>query len=97
MRAIARRLQRLERRLGPAVESPETRLVLARLEAARLRRGLAAISPQRMEELRGMSVCRILNDARQKAALAGQRESERTASEFDKSRARPAEKEGEIG
>jgi len=70
MRAIARRLHRLEQRLGPPVESWETREVLARLNAARLRRGLPPPSAERTRELRGMSITQILNSSRQRAAEA---------------------------
>jgi hypothetical protein len=65
MRAMARRLDRLEQRLGPAGESQGTRQLLARLEAARRRCELPPPSPEPSAELRGMSVAAILNAARQ--------------------------------
>jgi hypothetical protein len=72
--------------------------VRARPEAARLRCGLPLASVGRMAGLQGMSVCRILNAARHKAALAGRSESRRTAAGSDGSQVRQAEKEeGEIG
>jgi hypothetical protein len=64
MRAIARRLQRLEERLVPAVESWETRRLLARLEAARLRVDATPITPERRAELRGMTIPAILHSRR---------------------------------
>src|ERR1700686_1170870 len=56
MRAIARRLQRLEERWRPAVESEATRQLRARLEAARLRCGSPPVSPARVLQLRGMTI-----------------------------------------
>ena len=94
MRAIARRLHRLEQRLGPPVESRETRAVLARLEAARLRHGLPPISPERTSELRVMSITQILNAARQRAAVAHQRESSAPHPDLTRGTARQAEQEG---
>jgi hypothetical protein len=75
MRAIARRLRRLEERLGPARESWQARHLQARLEAARQRCGLPPTSPQRLAELRGMSRTEILLACRQPAATerAGRR------------------------
>ncbi len=71
MKAIARRLQRLERRVEPpAVESQHTRQLRARLEAGRLRCGLPPISPERLVELRGMSLIEILHSGRERAAMA---------------------------
>ena len=74
MRAIARRLQRIETRLGLVAETREERAQATRLEAARLRCGLPPPSPERLAELRGMSIVDILNAARHRAALANQRE-----------------------
>ena len=70
MRAIARRLRRLEERLGPPPETWETRHLQARLEAARRRCGLPAPSPERLAALRGMSIVDILKSHRQRAAAA---------------------------
>ena len=66
MRAILRRLDRLERRYGLAevVESWEDMQLRARLEAARLRTGSLPISAARQAQLRGMSVVAILNSSR---------------------------------
>jgi hypothetical protein len=64
MRDMARRLDRLEKRWGPAVESWETRHLQMRLEAARARCGLPSISAERRAGLRGMSVTAILNSSR---------------------------------
>jgi hypothetical protein len=75
MSALSRRLQRLEKRFalvveaGSAEDSPAARIG-ARLEAARLRCGLPPPSPERLAELRGMSICQILNAARDRLALA---------------------------
>jgi hypothetical protein len=89
MRAISRRLQRLEKRLGLAVEDREARDAgAARLEAARLRLAAARPrcefpprSPERLAGLRGMSIVRILNAARDRLALARRSElREETAS-----------------
>jgi hypothetical protein len=68
MRAIARRLRRLEERFGPPVETWETRRLRARLDAARLRCGLLPISPERPAKLRGMTIPEILNSSRKLAA-----------------------------
>jgi len=70
MRAVARRLHRLEERFGLAVESSEKRDLRARLDAARLRGGLPPISPERLAELRGMSAVQILYSGRLRAAVA---------------------------
>jgi hypothetical protein len=64
MRAISKRLDRLEKRWGPAVESWETRHLQMRLQAARSRCGLPSISTERRAGLRGMSVTAILNSSR---------------------------------
>ena len=69
MRAIARRLHRLEERFRP-VESEKTRELRERLEAARLRAGLPPISPERLAELRGMGIVAILHSGRLRAAVA---------------------------
>jgi hypothetical protein len=74
MRNIAKRLHRLEEQFGPEVETAATRYVRMRIEEARLRCGLPPISPERLAELRGMSLIEILNSGRQKAR---QRELER--------------------
>jgi hypothetical protein len=73
MRALSRRLRRLEVRFGlagrgPAVESEKVREIRERLEAARLRCGLQPIPAERQAELRGRTVAEILNAARQRAA-----------------------------
>jgi hypothetical protein len=73
MRAIARRLQRLEKRFGPVEETREEKVWRARFEAARLRSGAPPPSPERLAELRGMSICQILNAARDRLALAAPR------------------------
>ena len=67
MRAIARRLRRLEERLGPPLETWQTRHLQARLEAARRRCGLPPPSPERLAELRGMSIVDILKSHRRGA------------------------------
>jgi len=59
-----RRLQRLEKQLGPAVEDWRTRELRARLEAARARTKSTPISPERQAELRGMTIVEILNSSR---------------------------------
>ena len=70
MRAIARRLKRLEERFGTAEESWETHKLRLRLEAADRRCGLAPISPERLAELRGKSKAEILDSSRPRAAVA---------------------------
>ena len=70
MRAIARRLKRLEERFGTAEESWETRQLRLRLEAADRRCGLPPISRERLAELRGKSMVEILDSSRQRAAVA---------------------------
>jgi len=69
MRDTARRLRRLEERLGPAVETEHTRRLRQRLEAARLRCGLPPACPTRIAELRGKSIVEILHSGRQRAAM----------------------------
>ena len=64
MKAIVRRLHRLEERYQPAIESPEMRSLRARLGAARLRCGLPPISPESRAELKGMSIVAILHSGR---------------------------------
>jgi hypothetical protein len=73
MRAIARRLYRLEERFGVVVENGETLYLRARLEAARRRCGLQPIPLVRLAELRGMSIVAILNLGRQRAGLLRKR------------------------
>lgn len=70
MGAISKRLHRLERRLGTAVENEQTRYLRMRLENSRLRCGLPPPSPERLAELRGMTVVQILHSGRQRAAAA---------------------------
>ena len=77
MRAIARRLVRLEQRFGLVEETREAKILWARLEAARLRLETAGMrsatpppSPQRLADLKGMGVVGILNAARDRLALA---------------------------
>ena len=64
MRALSRRLRRLEERLGPTVETEKTRRLLARLEAGRVRLKLPPSPPERPAELAGMSMIAILNAGR---------------------------------
>ena len=66
MKALARRLRRLEERLGLTVETRETRHLRTRLEAARLRCGLTRIPPARLADLRHISIVDILNSGRQR-------------------------------
>jgi hypothetical protein len=81
MRAIARRLRRLEERFGPPLETWHSRQLRARLEAAHRRCGLPPIPPERLAELRGMSMVDILIAGRQRVAAArtGIREPKREA------------------
>jgi hypothetical protein len=67
MRAIDRRLRRLERHFGPEFESSEMCALQVRLEAARLRCGLLPPTPERLTKLKGMSVVQILNEGRERA------------------------------
>jgi hypothetical protein len=62
--AISKRLHRLERRLGTAVENEATRYLRVRLENARLRCGLPPASPERLAWLRGMTIPQILHSGR---------------------------------
>jgi hypothetical protein len=64
MKAIARRLRRLEERVGSAVESRETQRLRARLDAARLRSESRPVSPERQAKLRSMTIPAILNSTR---------------------------------
>ena len=75
MRAIARRIERLEERFGPPVESWETQEQRRRLEAARLRCGVLPPFPERLAELKGMTIVDILNSSRQ--AGKGQKRGEK--------------------
>jgi hypothetical protein len=68
MKAVAKRLRRLEQRWRPAVETHETRRLRTRLEAARLRCELPPISAERLNELRRMSIVEILNSGRCRAS-----------------------------
>jgi hypothetical protein len=73
MRAILKRLDRLEKRFGlveqpeTAAESEQTRWLRMRLENARLRCKLPPPSPERLAELRGMTLVQILHSGRQRA------------------------------
>jgi hypothetical protein len=69
MRAIARRLYRLEERFGVVVENGETLYLRARLERARRRCGLQPIPSVRVAELRAVSIVAILHLGRQSASL----------------------------
>ena len=73
IKTISRRLQRLEKRFGLVEETWEEKVWRARFEAARLRSGSPPPSPERRAELRGMSICQILNAARDRLALAAHR------------------------
>ena len=80
MRAIVRRLARLEQRFGLVEETRETKILLARLAAAHLRLEAAGMrsetpppSPKHLARLRGMSIVQILNAARNRLALAHSR------------------------
>ena len=81
MRAIERRLARLEQRFGLVEETNEERVLRTRLEAARLRLKAAGMrsetpppSPEHRAGLRGMSIVDILNAARDRLALERSRE-----------------------
>ena len=78
MKAIARRLQRLEARFRPAIDTHHTRRLRARIDAAHLRCGFQPISPKCLAKLRTMSLIEILHSGRDRVALA-RRESESTA------------------
>ncbi len=82
MKAILRRLHRLEERHAPAVESEATQYLRGRLEAARLRCGLRPISPERLLELRGMTIVAILHLGRYRASRV-RREDEKGAPELE--------------
>jgi hypothetical protein len=68
MRAIARRLRRLEERNGPAIEDWRTLELRARLEAARLRSGLPPTSGEPQRKLTGLTIVDILNSSRRASA-----------------------------
>ena len=71
MMNLRRRLSKLEKKqMGTAAESEQTRYLRMRVENARLRCGLPAPSPERLAELRGMTVVQILHLGRQRAAEA---------------------------
>jgi hypothetical protein len=69
MRAIVRRLRRLEARLGPSMASWQVTRLQERLEAAGRRCGLPPSSPERLAELRNRSVAEILAAGRQRARM----------------------------
>ena len=96
MRAITRRLRRLEERFGTAVESVETRHLRMRLDAARLRCELPPISPDRLAVLRGKSIVEILKAGRQRAAWRALG-SEKAAPEFPVGAGQQARTEARIG
>jgi hypothetical protein len=75
MRAIAKRLHRLEKRFGAEVESQETWFLRARIEAARRRCALQPIHSRSVGAFSGMNIIAILNSGRQRAAMAGVPES----------------------
>ena len=81
MKAISRRLDRLEERLGTAGESEATRRLRVRLNAARLRSESPPVSPDRLAKLSGMSVAAILNSSRQ--PVSAQLKFGKTTPEFD--------------
>ena len=64
MKTIVRRLKRLEQRFGLVVESGPSKELRRRLEAARVRCGLPAVSPERLTQLRGMRIVEILHAGR---------------------------------
>ena len=66
---LRRRLRKLEKQLGTAVDVDKALQLKARLQAARLRCGSSPPSPERVIELRGMTVCQILYSGRQQAAV----------------------------
>jgi hypothetical protein len=71
MRAISRRLQRLEKSLGSSeVENQETPWLQMRLKNARLRCGSPQPSAEHLAGLRGMTIVQILHSGRQKSAAA---------------------------
>lgn len=69
MRDFSKRLQRLEKQFGPAVESAQARNLRRRLEIARLRCGVRPISPERQAELGTLNITEILHSGREQAAL----------------------------
>jgi hypothetical protein len=82
MRAIARRLQRLEQQMGPAVESPEASKLWARIEEARQRGGMPPLSRNQRDAggngWRDATFVDILNAGRTRAAAA-KKEADKTA------------------
>jgi hypothetical protein len=71
MRAISKRLQRLEKSLGSSgVENQETPWLQMRLTNARLRCKSPQPSPEHLAGLTGMTIVQILHSGRQKSAGA---------------------------
>jgi hypothetical protein len=66
---LRRRIRKLEKRLGPGAESEKSRYMRMRLENARRRCGLLPPTPERLAELRGMTVTQILHLGRERARL----------------------------
>jgi hypothetical protein len=72
MKDLERRLQRLERRFGTtAVESESDRRLRARLEAAYRHTGHLPPSPERLAQLRGMSLAAIVLAAKKRSVRRG--------------------------
>jgi hypothetical protein len=68
---LRRRLRKLAKQQSvTATESEQTQYLQMRLENARQRCKLPTPSPERLAELRGMTVIQILKSARQPAASA---------------------------
>jgi hypothetical protein len=69
LRAYSRRLRRLERQFFPEALglSAKGQELVARLESARLRCNIPPTSPERMAEIKGMSIIEILTTGRQRA------------------------------
>ncbi len=70
MRALVRRLRRLEKLLAPAVESEHSRRLRARIEDGRVRLGPPPSDPEPRAEFAGMSVIEMLHAGRDRARLA---------------------------
>ena len=82
MRAISRRLGRLEGRLGP-VETEHTRYLMERLEAAHRRMALAGYPVHLPGNLSGLTVEQILNRGRPRARQAASAEEAQNAIVLD--------------
>ena len=96
MKAIVRRLHRLEERFNRRLKAQKCDPCVRVSTRHVLRCGLPPISPDSRAELKGMSIVAILNSGRQRAAWRA-RGSEKAAPEFPVGAGQQARTEARIG